>query len=74
MLDNIKEVPKSNKLRNISNFKIAENLKQPLSPPGLPATVDYSKDSYLSKIRKNGKKIQKGHGATEWIQKWNKKF
>ena len=43
-------------------------LTHPLPPPGLPAEVDYSKDNYLSKIRKNGRKIQKGRGANEWIQ------
>ena len=46
----------------------------PLPPPGLPAAVEYSKDNYLSKIRKNERKIQKGSGGNEWIQKWTKNF
>ena len=49
-------------------------LTHPLPPPGLPAEVNYSKDNYLSKSRKNGRKIQKGSGANEWIQKWTKNF
>ena len=35
-------------------------VRHPLPPPGLPTAVNYSKDNYLSKIRKNERKIQKG--------------
>ena len=49
-------------------------LRHPLPPPGLPGVVEYSKDNYLSKIRKNERKIQKGSGDNEWIQKWTKNF
>ena len=47
-------------------------VKHPHPPPGLPAEVVYSKDSILSKITKNGRKIQKGSGGNEWIQKWDR--
>ena len=49
-------------------------LKHPLPPSGLPTGVDYSQDNYLSKIRKNERKIQTGSGENEWIQKWTKIF
>ena len=49
-------------------------VRHPVPQPGLPTAVEYSKDNYLSKIRKNERKIQKGSGVNEWIKKWTKHF
>ena len=56
------------------NTKEKTEIKHPLPPPGLPEKAVYSQDNYLSKIKKNGREIQKGSGANEWIQKWTKKI
>ena len=46
----------------------------PLPSTGLPAEVDYCKDSNLSKIRKNGRKIQKGMEKMNGSKYGAKKF
>ena len=72
LLDNHEKETERSQPSDKSQHKAA--LIHPLLPPGLSEDVGYSKEIYLSKIRKYGSKIQKGRGANEWIKKWNKKF
>ena len=72
LLDNNRKEPVSRHFSDKTQDKA--EIKHPLPPPGLPEEAVYSQDNYLSKIKKNGREIQKGGGVNEWIQKWTKKF
>ena len=72
LLDNNRKETVSSQFSD--NTKDKTEIKHPLPPPGLPEKAVYSQDNYLSKIKKNGREIQKGSGANEWIQKWTEKI
>ena len=73
LLDNNRKETVSSEFSD--NTKDKAEINHPLPPPGLPEKAVYNQDNYLSKIKeKNGREIQKGGGANEWIQKWTKKI
>ena len=72
LLDNNRKETESSQFSD--NTKDKAEIKHPLPPPGLPKKAVYNQDNYFSKIKKNGREIQKGSGANEWIQKWTKKI
>ena len=72
LLDNNRKETVSSQFSDKTQDKA--EIKHPLPPPCLPEEAVYSQDNYLSKIKKNGREIQKGSGANEWIKKWTKKF